>query len=269
MKKTITIKRTFWILFFACAGLGCTETVDFTQTCTVSGTVASLDEFGIKINDSGHISVRLDSTDISAITDENGSFTLKNVPTGFFDLVLEKEGYGTRMINGLGVYATGDTFKLNPIDLIQTSSIEIKNFRIEKGEYYLVAKGTIVHKFPIITELPEGSTYGYAIKCPRIEICYGANNKVSDKNYIRKSIYNVNLPSNSEFHISLGWMIAPPYQYLETNFYVAYGNSTINSYRNKATHNDYSGTLYDRNPYYYPTNGKPSNVFSITNTTDN
>jgi hypothetical protein len=60
----------------------------------ISGTVNLYDEGTSQVDNSG-MTVRVDGLSISATTDENGRFTLVDVPFGTYSLSYEKTGYGT------------------------------------------------------------------------------------------------------------------------------------------------------------------------------
>ncbi|UCE38084.1 MAG: right-handed parallel beta-helix repeat-containing protein [Thermoplasmata archaeon] len=73
-------------------------------TGSISGTVT--DEDGEPISG---VKVKLVDTTFSATTNENGDFTLTDMPAGTYDLSLEKTGYQDKTITGLTVTAGDDT----------------------------------------------------------------------------------------------------------------------------------------------------------------
>ena len=80
---------------------GCTTvTLDFDETIAVRGSIVTSDEFGVINNDQQEVTVRLSETGFSTQTDKNGLFILQDVPFGTYDLIIEKAGYGTRILNG-------------------------------------------------------------------------------------------------------------------------------------------------------------------------
>jgi hypothetical protein len=250
----LIVARLLIISYFIIIQYGCNEVALFDETCTITGQIVTRDEFGIENNNLANVSVTLDKTGLTATTDEKGFFTFSEVPTGTYDIEVAKESYGTRTIRSIEVFAMNDTLSLKPIDLIQPSSVEIQNFSIEKVGYDLFAKGEIIHKFPFVPKV-----YGSS-RAPAIVIYFSQKNDVSYRNYIRYQSYAIEVPSNSEFQINLGWMISYPNSKGETYYYIAYGKSITDD-------RFYDMQINPQNGYsvYYPTiKGKPSNICSLT-----
>lgn len=240
---------SFVFLLSACT----TEMVDFSKTCSVKGKVIACDEFGIENQDDSNMLVTLENTSFSTTTDESGSFVLDNVPNGIYNLALEKESYGTRIIRDINVYAYNDTITLKPVEVVQVSTIEITNFSLEEEGYFLYARGTIVHKFPVVAE-------GMA-KVPRIMIYFNNNSSVSDQNSVHGGFYHdVICPSGSEFRVRVHHMISVPYYVGETYCYVAYGVSSPGNWYTNFKWDAKTVSGISRSPLL----GKPSNIFSLT-----
>ncbi len=221
MKNEILKRRIFLLLMAGLLTLfcQCTKVVSFEGAGVLSGRIVTHDEFGIENYDAAGVSVKLDSTELTAITDDQGYFIIENVPAGSYDLVAAKAGYGTRKLYSLDIFSGTDTTYINKFDLYQPSSIEIKNFRIEQEGSYVHGRGTIIHKFP---NLPEKDVYFG----PIIVVCYGDNSDVSYKKCMRWMFFDVNQPSDTEFDISNFFRIVGGSGM--RRYFVAYGISTYN-----------------------------------------
>lgn len=255
MSYKFKIISGFMLLLTSCT----TEIISLNETSTVTGKIITRDEFGFENYDATGVAVSLDNTDFNTTTDENGVFVFEDVPTGSYDLLLEKSGYGSRIIHSVDIFAIQDTVDLKSLDLIQPSSIKIQNFRIEQEDYQLYACGTIEHKFPYVLEEGEYNPYFRVIKSPSIAIYFNDQDNVSVTNYIRNFTYDVFYPSKSEFRVQLNWVISAPINQGQTYYYIAYGESLVAGYKNEVY--DPETGFVD----YYPTLlGEASNVFTIT-----
>jgi hypothetical protein len=249
MKKSMNLQKRASVVLVALLffSYGCVEVVNFDGTSTISGQIETCDEFGIENDKVVQASVTLDKTSFTTITDETGFFTFKDVPTGSYDLVVKKEGYGDRIIRDVNVFMGKDTFNLGKIKLIQPSTIEIQNFSIEKEGDFLYAKGKIIHKFPIKTNYP---------RTPIVYVYYNDRDNVSQENYIRYNFIVLSVPTNTEFRERVYWIYAP-YSSDQTYYYIAYGASV----------GGFTDQLYDPETGFYINKstlwGKPSNICSL------
>ncbi len=194
--------------------------------------------------------VELDRTDIKTTTAADGTFTLPGIPTGTYDVVLSKEGYASRTLWETKVYAVDDSLDLGTLSIYMPSSIEIENFRIEKeGDKYL-AKGTIYHKFPLVSD-------GDIKIGPAILVFYSENSDVSLKDtYYFWQYYFIPQPSGTEFSIpEISRILSGSKRY-----YVAYGMS-ISSSMMYEYHFDSTTGKYQS---FSELLGKPSNITSFS-----
>ena len=257
----LTITAKVFILSLVIFFLGCTTvTLDFKESTKVSGNIITCDEFGISNNDLSGVTVRLNDTGFATVTDDNGLFVMENVSFGTYDLIIEKQGYGSRIITSITFLEGDEDIQMGSIDLIQISSIEITDFKIEKEGFQLYASGNISHKFPYILNQDEYIPHQKSLKGPRIEIFFSDEQNVSNKDFIRSFSYEVFVASGSDFRIPLNWVISWPTNPGETYYYVAYGVSNFFwSYQNGEYNSDtgfeeWNSTLL----------GRPSNVTSLT-----
>ncbi len=76
--------------------LGCTQNEEtLPLEGSIVGFVSLIDENGNEVNDKSNVTVTIDDLDLSATTDENGRYELKDVPSGTYNISFSKTNYGT------------------------------------------------------------------------------------------------------------------------------------------------------------------------------
>jgi hypothetical protein len=228
----------------------CTEVLVFDDTVVITGRVITRDEFGIEKTDNNNVLVSINNTNLKTSTNANGYFTFNEVPLGTFDLIFTKEGYGARTVRYYNVAPGRDTLRMYDVDILQPSSIEIQNFRVEEEGSVLYAKGTIIHKFPYIRP----DSYH---RSPMLIVYSNDKEDVSTTHYLRYISIEVPLPTNSEFNIRLHG-IYTPYRKDETYYYLAYGASVYNYLTDRYYDKEKESSISVSTIF-----GKPSNVFSL------
>ena len=104
----------------------------------ISGSVNLYDEGTTKIDNSGMlVKVEGTSPSISSITDNNGAFTLLDVPFGTYTLIYEKAGYGTFKRFNV-VHKDGNTIIPDAPSLGQTSTTKITNLTTSSSSSFPV-----------------------------------------------------------------------------------------------------------------------------------
>lgn len=113
--------------FLACKKEPKRQTVNAgTPPGTIKGVVGLYDENGISIPNAAGVVVSLGGTSISATTQDDGKFTLSNVPTGTYNINISKKDYGYITEQ---VLVTGNgTLNLNRKKLYHVSSDIIESF---------------------------------------------------------------------------------------------------------------------------------------------
>lgn len=94
---------------------------------TIKGSVNLYDEKPVPVANSGmKVTVEGLTPEISTLTDEDGSYSLAEVPFGTYTLVFEKEGYGTyKRFNIKHAVSESSTFVIGAPSLGQKSSTQI------------------------------------------------------------------------------------------------------------------------------------------------
>lgn len=94
------LTQLFLVLFLVTGFTSCSDSEDSAPepdpitSGNISGSVNLYDEGVTQIDNAG-MTVKLEGTSISVVTDDEGKFTLENVSFGTYTLVYEKSGYGT------------------------------------------------------------------------------------------------------------------------------------------------------------------------------
>ena len=99
----------------------------------VYGAVSLFDEFG-NPTDNFSMKVSVDGTipPVSGVTDHYGTYLLKDVPFGTYDLIFEKSGFGTYVMKAVEHINTGSPTKITRIPLLsEESSTKIRILTIE------------------------------------------------------------------------------------------------------------------------------------------
>ena len=102
----------------------------------ITGTAFVFDEFGNFIIDNGGIKITaVGYKSYSALTDYYGRFEIKNVPTGTYTIIAEKQGFG--LLKKFGVKHLGGMptcLERTAFFLIPKTSVRITNIAISNGQ---------------------------------------------------------------------------------------------------------------------------------------
>lgn len=96
LSKYINMKKLIYFII-ACLIISCTKKDDTKFTGSVSGRVSLYDTKRTQLSDLNGISIKLlqeNKTIEKTITDNDGSFTFKNMPEGVLNLVFHKDNFG-------------------------------------------------------------------------------------------------------------------------------------------------------------------------------
>lgn len=113
--------------FFACKKEPKRQTINAgTTPGTVKGNIILFDEEGVSLPSSAGVTVSLAGTSISVTTQDDGKYTLSNVPAGTYDINISKKDYGHVTEQ---VLVTGNgTLNLNVKKLYHVSSDIMESF---------------------------------------------------------------------------------------------------------------------------------------------
>ena len=171
MKKLkILALYILFVMFYACGGSDSGSNPPIATKGDISGQVSLYDQKTNSLDNSGmKITVEGTNPIISAITDAEGKFTLKNVPFYEHDISYEKTGYGTyQLINFKN--NVDPTFITSTPSLGQKSDTKVTEVEAEiSGTNLLIA---------VETE-PEGSNNSEVY----LRFFYSKNSNVSHENY--------------------------------------------------------------------------------------
>jgi len=148
MKKNFTALILILLLFSGCEK---TEVSQLDLKGTLKGKVYTLDEFGDKNNDNENIVIQLEGSDplISSITDSSGSYEIKDIPSGTYNLIISKEGYGEFQEQGIQIVGGNVPVYFDGL-ILEKSSTTIENLSLEIVNSTLVnIKGIVNHNYTI------------------------------------------------------------------------------------------------------------------------
>ncbi len=129
MKTTIVLFFCSVVLFMS----SCVQDETLSNDTYLMGSVKLFDDGTNPVSAWGvTVTVEGLSPEISAVTDNDGNFILKNVPVGKFNLIYSKEGYGTFILTDVENKGK-DTVSITP-SLGQVSSAEIQVLLYEISE---------------------------------------------------------------------------------------------------------------------------------------
>jgi hypothetical protein len=212
---------------------------------TIKGRVSTFNEFGNQTFDNNNISIQLEGSDplISAASDDSGKFEINEIPTGTYDLVLSKEGYGNYIMQGFQVVGGNEPFYLFHLYLVEKSSTVIEDLSMEVvNDSEIYVKGIVTYRQ---NELLSSSP---AI----IFFIHNANNP-SEINYSQVQ----QLTFSGESGTQLFWGLYLDRALFPSGskiFVIAYGRAMFDT------------MYYDilSNKYYYTNLGTGSNIATIT-----
>lgn len=241
----IKILRLSLFMLLLSAGCSTTEIIRLDLTGTIYGTVHTRTEYGGDSGDQKNVLVTLEGSDplISTTTDSSGRFFLNHVPSGTYDLVFSREGYGT--IKRMGYSFVGDDSVFTLASLYEKSSVIIQNLTAE------ITDNTSVNVKAMITyDTLNSRSYGPAR--PYLIYCIHDSPDVSFDNctylytqpFVEKSgsLLNEGVPIGNDL-LQSGRKI----------YIVLYGNPFLSGYRDPVSRKQ-----------IYTSTGKPSDIVSVT-----
>jgi hypothetical protein len=213
---------------------------------TIKGSIRTYDEFSNQNNDHENVDVKLEGSIplIYATTDSEGKYELSNIPSGTYNLIVSKEGYGEYQTQGLQIVGGKEPIYYFSIPILQKSKTIIENFSLEiadNSEIYL--KGTVHHNY-IIDE--------WGIREPSIRYFIHYFNNPSAKNYLQTGTLRFNEVSGSQLNSKI-LIDRTQFSFGSEIFIILYGCSS------------YEFGYFDilSNQYIYTSLGIGSNIASI------
>lgn len=233
------------LLFSGCEN---SEVVQLDLKGTLKGKISTLDEFGFNNSDQENVVVQLDGSVplISSITDSTGHYEMNEIPSGTYNLIISKEGYGENQRQGLQIVGGNEPIYCNDF-IIEKSSTTIENLSLEIvniTEIYM--KGIVNHNYlfeqggsraPAIRyfiDNIENPSYINYLQTGTFSHYGEGGSQIEERIYIDKNL----LPSGSKIYV------------------IAYGCYGLDSF----------GGYFDflSNQYIYTSVGTESNIASIT-----
>ena len=110
---------------------------------TLEGSVSVTDEFGNPLEEKSGFTIKFESVDLTATTDESGYFRVDELPTGTYNISCSKQGFVTTRIIGYGFIGGGDV-DMGLIWMTPPSTTQVSDIHLEPGEYSdITFSGTI------------------------------------------------------------------------------------------------------------------------------
>jgi len=243
MKKIFTALILILLLFSGCDK---SEQEQLDLKGTLKGKVYTLDEFGNQISDNENIVIQLVGSEplISFITDTSGTYEINDIPSGTYNLIISKEGYGEYQRQGFQIIGGYEPLYFNG-SIIEKSSTTIENLSLEivnSTEVYL--KGIVNHNF-IIDQ--------WIFRTPAIRYFIHNSNNPSDNNYLQTSFFSFNGGSGSQMESRI---------YIDMNLFPSGSKIYVIAYGCDGHEYGYYDIL--SNQYKYSSLGTGSNITSIT-----
>ncbi|MEA1899022.1 MAG: carboxypeptidase-like regulatory domain-containing protein [Bacteroidota bacterium] len=243
MKKIFTELILFLLLFSGCEK---SEIKQLDLKGTLKGKIYTLDEFGYQNSDNENIVIKLKGSEplISIITDTSGIYEIKDIPSGTYNLIISKEGYGEYQRQGIQIVGGNEPLYFNG-SIIEKSSTTIENLSLEivnSTEVYL--KGIVNHNY-IIDQ--------WSFWTPAIRYFINNSNNPSDNNYLQTSSVSFNGDSGSQMESRI---------YIDMNLFPSGSKIYVIAYGCYGFEYGYYDIL--SNQYKYSSLGTRSNIASIT-----
>lgn len=243
MKKIYTGLILILLLFSGCEK---SELEQLDLKGTLKGKIYTLDEFGYQNSDNENILIKLEGSEplLSIITDTSGIYEIKDIPSGTYNLIISKEGYGEYQRQGIQIVGGNEPLYFNS-SIIEESTTTIEGLSLEivnSSEIYL--KGIVTHNY-IIDE--------WSPRIPAIRYFIHNSNNPSDNNYLQTGSVSFNGDSGSQMESRL---------YVDMNLFPSGSKIYVIVYGCYGYEYGYYDIL--TNQYKYTSLGKGSNIASIT-----
>ncbi|MBT3210149.1 MAG: carboxypeptidase regulatory-like domain-containing protein [Bacteroidetes bacterium] len=173
------MSRCFKGLIIICLSLmSCkkTEVIELDLTGIIKGEIYTLDEYIFQNNDYQGIFIKLAGSEplITTYTNSSGKYELINIPTGTYDLIISKDGYGEYQIQGIQIVGGDEPIYFNN-SLVQKSSTVVENLSLQIMSFSEInMTGIVNHNF-----------YGQTFFYPTIRYFINNTEGVSNNNYIQ------------------------------------------------------------------------------------
>ena len=126
------------------------DIVDVGGTGVLKGTVTCFERPYSGPDGKGFVKVTVEGTDPvrTLQTDGAGNFQIDNLPMGTYNLVFEREGYGTNRVQGLA-FVGGDEPLVTSFGLYKLPELEITDFELEANDFsYVWLTGSLYFDSP-------------------------------------------------------------------------------------------------------------------------
>lgn len=149
----IMIKVILKCLFVLSLFTNCTKEIEIVRlesSAKIEGEIRVVDKYGDWSEENEGFKVRLEGTEPAreTFTDNNGEYDFDDVPTGTYNIIITKEGYGESQRQGITIVGVNEPVRKEFAWVYELSDITIDNLSIEYvGENLLSIKGIINHTF--------------------------------------------------------------------------------------------------------------------------
>lgn len=213
------------IFLFAILGFGISSCDDDTllspsePSGEVVGFISLINEFGAPLNDySGVLVTILDSlTEKTAVTDQQGKFTLSDVPRGSYDITFEKNGYGVEKLFGVQVSGGTQPLVIHDIAVHQLNTTNITTFDIIIGQESVWSPPQVQVTIALDP---------FATKRRSFIVFVHTSNTVSDKNYRFSKVMSINQASGFYNEPLFDFEFLSQFEVGTKLYFVAYSLST-------------------------------------------
>ncbi len=243
MKRIITNLILLSLLLSACDK---SEIIELDLEGTLKGDIYLYDEQGNQLVDRENISIIIDGSDplISTTTDIDGYYEINKIPTGTYNIIVSKEGYGDYQSQGFKIVGGDNPVYLNAA-IYEKSNTTIENLGLEiVNNNQIYVTGIVNHNY----EIDSWTYYN-----PKILLVIHNEDDPSDTNYIQADIFSFNDESGSEMYNRL---------YLSNNTFPSGSKIYVKAYGCSNYYYYYYDIL--TNQYRYTALGTGSNIASIT-----
>lgn len=245
MKK---ILAAFVLLLGILSGCEESESAQFSLEGTIEGEVRTINELGIETSDQANVQVQLrgeaDKVLLSTTTDEEGKYVLKHIPSGTYNMVITKDGYGEFQNQGIMVVGGDEPLFING-SLFEKSKTIITDLSASTvSSNQLILKGLVFHYF---------SVADLAFNRLGIMCFFHTDKNPSSDNYLQAGMLYFNGESGSYMENSL---------YLNKDYFPPGSDVYIVAYGSMKYYWGYYDIKSNQNRY--TSIGQPSNIAHVT-----
>jgi hypothetical protein len=244
MKKTLFVFIQILLLFSGCTKKEF-QSLNFNGDLT--GKINTYTEYNAIIKDNANILVTLEGSDplITGLTDTSGTYIIKDIPLGTYNLIFSKDGYGTLKYEDFE-FIGSDKPRVYSSFMDRKSTTKINNYTLAISGTTLTISGSISHHYPKSVE------HGYPYYWPGIIVYLARSANVSYTN----NVYTISLNSDQNNDTTFNYETYLPsiaFPHGSQLYAIIYGQNNMSYYE------------YDYVTGYYsdPCLGTPSEVKSI------